>query len=377
MKILFILPDIPESDSSIGGIGVQTENIVKALAPIAEICVVYMGTNQPKYPIQGVKYFPINVLTMRSDSLLLFQMGLLYRAMCLDFIPDIIAYADVYCHPVAKFMKDRYRQAKVVCIFTLSNFFTEESVRNLYGKSDVNSENYYYPQEIDACTSSDLVIVNAPWISHYYPMARNISIIPNAIDFDAIVKVPKAAVVGKKPIRIGVMQRLSENKGLLFLQNLTLPSNTELIIMGKGFDQNRTDMEAKKLTAKGYTFLGHITGNERFAVAKTFDFMLFPNTFEPFCISILESMACGVIPIYTQIPGMGDIARPCGIPIPYIPYSFDKTLAEINKCLSVAVNLSETDKAIMRQKGLEHVKNFYGSWEKCRNMYVDVFKQLV
>jgi glycosyltransferase involved in cell wall biosynthesis len=318
--------------------------------------------------ISNVKY--LNPATMNYDDVDI-DLNLLYSALEDNFIPDIIFYHDIYTYNFARILKHKYN-VKTVFIFSLSIGFSEKAVSDFYDNPTLQRSINYITQEIESCNFADTVIVNSDWYKSYFPEFKNVKIIPNCIDVENINLVEKTPFLNTdKPI-FGFMQRLMANKGINELLNLNFPTDrAEMVIMGSSSNHNLDLVVKNVCEQKKYHYLGIISGERRFALAKNFDFMLYPNLFEPFCISILECLACGCIPIYTDIPGMGKLFGDieCGIKIKVEKGYF---LTNIKNAINEALNLTLEQKRQFRENALKILDN-YNDIEKINFEYEKIF----
>ena len=111
------------------------------------------------------------------------------------------------------------------------------------------------------------------------------------------------------PIRIGHIGRLVEQKGfdlLLHIASLLNEShfNFELIIAGKGPDEEKIKQLASLLGIKNVTFLGHIPAHDFFS---QIDLLAFTSRFEGSANSLIESLQYGVPSICFDISSMPEI----------------------------------------------------------------------
>jgi len=168
---------------------------------------------------------------------------------------------------------------------------------------------------------SDKVIVNSnairkEWDPHckssnfeviYFPFSRNRLI---KDDEEFTVK-DMLFLKGKNKKKIGVVARLSEEKGLEYLIR-SMPtvlkkfSNIMLYIAGTGKLENKLKTLAKSLKVEdNVTFLGHL--NNVFSFLAHIDIFVLPSRSESLPVAIMEAMSAGLPVISTSVGGIPEI----------------------------------------------------------------------
>jgi len=321
MKILLLSLEPPSLSRGLGGISQQLFYMLKSLSQNHSIDII---SYQNGDYIDNCKYVLIhNILHTKNLSYLEnihSEMNILntYLTLLDKKNHDVVIYADIFTYSTVKFIKHINPSIKTIFLFSLSHGLTNMT-SHYYADEPIPSEvEYSYTLEQESCSFADHVVVNSDWIYSYFPpIFKNISIIPNFIHLNRLQNIsPRSSKIGTKKYKLGYIQRIASNKGINQLLNAKIPENVDLIIMGSTGDLVSDSIIGKVCSEKGYYYIGKIEGDERFSIFKTFDFTIYPNLHEPFCISILESLACNVIPIYTDIPGMGNLFdEKCGIKI--------------------------------------------------------------
>ncbi len=168
------------------------------------------------------------------------------------------------------------------------------------------------------------------------------------------------------------------NKNLLNLTQATLDAGIEVVLVGKDFeDKNpRPHPELKAYreflgkfqgNPKVHT-LGFIPDNDLVAIYNLSKVVLLPSFYEGFGLPILESMACGVPVITSNISSMPEVGGDGAI---YVnPEDLSDITLKIKRVLAYKEFRAEKIK-----KGYENLKQF--SWERCTDETIKVYKYAV
>jgi glycosyltransferase involved in cell wall biosynthesis len=387
MRILIICNERPNPDNCIGGLGHQLKCIIEALSE--EHIVKVVGAIGLPFP--NVEYItPINFGPIKPNlhELIQSEISILYTILTLNYIPDLIMYADLFTFEAAKCLKHKFPDTTIVFLFSLSHGFANLFSHKFSGNSETpipEEVNYMIRKEMESIQFADHIIVNSNWIYSFFPPIKPVTVIPNAVDLELIKRTPPTSVVYgttfgdrhlNKP-KIGYLQRLAGNKGLNLLLNCNnFPA--DLIIMGASENVEDDKRVADVCAQKGFIYLGKINGPEKYAITKTTDFMIFPNVHDPFCISALECIACGVIPIYNDIPGMGEVLKSAGVEIGVrmnLRAGGIEAVSQIEDAVRQAISLSADEKAVLRENGKVLIEKF-SDWRKVGKEYKNFVKSL-
>jgi glycosyltransferase involved in cell wall biosynthesis len=159
----------------------------------------------------------------------------------------------------------------------------------------------------------------------------------------------------------------SKNQSMLvdvFNELLCEGKHLILIIIGTGFE-NGGGLELRKTAHSGIFFLGLKQNVSDFFHSS--DFFCLSSEWEGLPISLLESMACGVIPICTPVGGIPDVINNDNLG--YLAKSSSKNAFKD----AVIGAICETNK-IDRSELVREFMNKY-SIEKCANEYIDVYSR--
>lgn len=387
MKILLLTTELPSLSKGNGGLSRQLHYLIEGLK---EHTVYIAGIQSPIWECEDYKhvtYLPqteivpdykvlykeITSKTRMSFHRMIYNCNLLYSVMESNFVPDVVMYCDIFTYFSAKALKKRYPQIKTIFVFALSFSFSNlDSCK--YNYSSISDEIVHCTSvELESFLFADKVIVNTNWVYSYFPPVRKIDIIPNCADFKLLKSLPVLDDIKSDKIKIGYMQRLASNKGINQLLSINKPANVDIYIIGSSDNDSGDGKVDEICKEKGFHFLGKKIGNERFSLIKNFDFMIFPNVHEPFCISLIETVMCGVIPIYTDIPGMGTLFKSeVGVKFKVTPEKFP---FQIEDAIEKALTLTPEEKERIIKNGQEEVLK-YSDTEAVIKMYSDVVNSL-
>jgi glycosyltransferase involved in cell wall biosynthesis len=149
--------------------------------------------------------------------------------------------------------------------------------------------------------------------------AKNEYIVPNGIVDPCAEHPPRRplTVVSEiRPIRLLFIALLCEGKGLLVLleacgQLAQRGVPFHLDVMGR-FESEEFEARVRRYVAElqiedRVSFLGVLTGDEKFAVFRRSDVLCHPTFFDTFPVVILEAMACGMPTVATRFSGIPSI----------------------------------------------------------------------
>lgn len=204
---------------------------------------------------------------------------------------------------------------------------------------------------------------------------KNVSVIPFGIDTEKF----KPTLKEYSPIiKIGIIKSLERIYGIEYLikalqiiidKGIT---NIQLYIIGKGSLETELKELSKKLRLSNYVFfLGPKLYSEIESYHNMLDIGVYISLFESFGVAQLESLACGVPVIASNIGGIPEVVidGETGFLVP--PKNPEKTAGAIMK-LVLDKNLRDK----MGKKGREFVIANY-SWNDCINKLISEYKSLI
>lgn len=209
---------------------------------------------------------------------------------------------------------------------------------------------------------------------------RNISKIPNGVDFDSFLNLPDKndilqyypSVAGKKVLLF--LGRINKIKGLDILVKAfgQLACNRDdlcLIIAGPDNDGYKTEIVQlinDYNVSDKVIFTGMISGHEKMSVLTGSDLFILPSYSEGFSISILEAMACGLPVIISNECNFPEVDEfHCGITIEHK----DNKLKE-----TIQIMLQEPDRLkVMGNNARKLVKKKY-TWDRIADDMLSMYE---
>jgi glycosyltransferase involved in cell wall biosynthesis len=205
-----------------------------------------------------------------------------------------------------------------------------------------------------------------------------IQVIPNGIDFEAIQNIqPRKSLVHPCILFIGELVKV---KGVdLLIQAIPIIKksfpNIRVLIGGAGPQEEDYNYLVKQLNVEeSVEFLGFVSGDDKFSYYKSADLCVFPSTYDPFGIVVLEAMACGKPVIVSKV-------KDAPLPLPFMMED-GKTglLFESGNIEDLAENVITLlkDKELrekMGEAGRERAKEF--AWDKIAEQTIGVYKSIL
>ena len=150
--------------------------------------------------------------------------------------------------------------------------------------------------------------------------ANRVDVVPCGVDVSLFRPAAGESRSVRSTARLLIVSRLVPRKGVEeAIRALALIPAAELVVVGgPGVDQLDTDPEVKRLRqvvaecgiADRVSLTGHLPHEELPAIIRTSDLLLAVPWYEPFGITVLEAMACGVPVIGSAVGGLLDTVVP-------------------------------------------------------------------
>jgi glycosyltransferase involved in cell wall biosynthesis len=137
-------------------------------------------------------------------------------------------------------------------------------------------------------------------LNYQYPDAL---ILENCIDISPFMEIKK----DKHPAPVFLfMGRIHESKGLndiLGAFRLLKDDNTDFrfILCGDGPLKETIISEFETILGENFSYLGIVSGQRKSDVIKSADYFLLPSWFEGLPLSLMETMAAGLVPVVTNV----------------------------------------------------------------------------
>lgn len=367
MKIVYVLSDSPVKPC--GGLGERLFQLIPHLEKAGVELYAYCAGAGGKVSNTVCKAINIDAPDFGNPY------PLLYANYVMDnpppFSPDIVIATDNATVMAAKTLAHIYKSKLVtefhLAYYSLKKIIVEEELKGAL-KLD-QAAKLVTLLEKSAVESSDLIIgCSTNYVKELPWRAKKAIAIQNGIDFEKYqVETPRYEFKGGKKRNIVFIGRMNTQKGLKHLldyysrnmQNvaipeehrLKLPEDTALHFVGGpiGGDQYSALMETVK-NSKEKFHIPFVSGDEKIALLKSADAILFPSVHEPFGIVGLEAFAAGVPLITTRVDGISDYANEknsikCEASAKSILAAIDKLFAMNEKDkLEMITNAKETAK---------------------------------
>ncbi len=187
----------------------------------------------------------------------------------------------------------------------------------------------------------------------------------NISDYEEPVeKIPGKMIFCSVPRRgLEHMARLfPEIKSRVLEANLTITSDYRLW----GTDEDNIDFKKMFKNMEGVTFLGKVERSELVRHQKEAIVMSYPCTYEEcFCISAMECIAAGAIPVTTKLAALETTVGESGILLSNMPGSEDYDKQFVDNIVKLLTNPELAQKC--RDKGQARAQSKYSYSEVCKN----------
>ncbi|MCP5049285.1 MAG: glycosyltransferase family 4 protein [bacterium] len=269
----------------------------------------------------------------------------------------------------------RLENYKFLCLnglFLRNNFKTCESckqgnfipgvVHRCYQRSFFNSlgialSEYIHRRKKTVTTTADIFLATSGFVKSKFVDAgfppQDIAVHPNFIDFDPLETPVSPGSPGDYAVYVG---RLSREKGLLTLLDAFKESpRPRLKILGEGPLGKELNQIARDHHMEHVEFEGFIDGELKRQILAKALFLVFPSEcYESFGYSIIESYACGVPVIASDIGGARELVSEGETGFLFEPGN------PVDLRKKIVLLLSDRDRlAAMRQTALEKAKQRY------------------
>ena len=277
MKILLISP----TQSGIGGIAQHVQGLTKFLQNEGHQVEIMSSENTFTIPIKGLK----------NPS---FMISSFFKSKSKK-IQDIVHAHNI---PAALAMKNSSGKK----ILSLHGVFSQQ-IDQLHGKT-IGFVSKKYEQ--DALTWADAItVVSKEAFDYYTSLGYNVFQVPNAINLNHLPQ-DEDRRFKKQIIFVG---RISKEKGIKTILDLSkkLSNDINLLVVGSGPESEKI----KKLseTRNNVHYLGYQTHENSIKLIRGSDMLIQPSLHEGISTTILESMACKIPVITTNIGGNKELIK--------------------------------------------------------------------
>lgn len=191
-------------------------------------------------------------------------------------------------------------------------------------------------------------------------------------DLDQLMKVRKRYRLGDQPfvLSVGTLQPRKNHARLIKAFELTLMDSDYNLVLagGQGWSYEEVyDLVRSRGLQHRVLFPGFVADEDLSALYSSADVMAFPSLYEGFGLPVLESMACGVPVLASNLSCLPEVAGDAALFVD--PRDVEAMSAAMLKLVS-NVDLRET----LRKKGFERVEQF--SWQSSAANLLRVYRDL-
>lgn len=141
---------------------------------------------------------------------------------------------------------------------------------------------------------------------------RNVSVLPNCVDIKE--ELPLKIIAKDTPLTIGYMGRITKEKGMEYLLKACASLKKDnisfkLMLAGKEDIQDEFIPRFKDILSRDFIYAGVVSGKKKEEFINKLDLFILPSFFEGLPMSLLESMAQGVVPITTNVGSISDVVE--------------------------------------------------------------------
>ena len=338
MKILLISP----TQSGIGGIAQHVQGLTKFLQNEGHQVEIISSENTFTIPIKGLKN-PSFMLSSYIKS-----------KFKKDF--DII-----HAHNIPSALAMKNSEGKK--ILSLHGVFSQQ-IDQLHGKTIGNMSKKY---EQDALKWADAItVVSKEAFDYYTSLGYNVFQVPNAINLNHLPQ-DEDRRFKKQIIFVG---RISKEKGIKTILDLSkkLSNDIDLLVVGSGPESEKI----KKLseTRNNVHYLGYQTHENSIKLIRGSDILIQPSLHEGISTTILESMACKIPVITTNIGGNKELIQHKKTGILIKPNDSEELLSSID---TLFLDTKLKEKIIYESFIL--VQNY--DWQKIGHQYLNLYNLLL
>lgn len=180
------------------------------------------------------------------------------------------------------------------------------------------------------------------------------------------------SIVGDYILYLGTLKPSKNIKGLIkaFSKIVRHRSNIKLVIAGKkGWMYEDIFNLVKSLKLEGkIIFTGFFPEKDKLTLISASNVFALPSFWEGFGLDVLNSMACGVPVVVSNVGSLPEIVKDAGIMVD--PNDIDSIENGINRVL----NMNKLEYNRLVQKGILRARKF--SWEECSKKTLEIIKNV-
>ncbi|KKG86211.1 hypothetical protein DU57_02580 [Methanosarcina mazei] len=362
-------------NNSVGGVSVHTANLVKSIGKIDddefEFWFVSFGNRSMSFNCGNVRIRIVKAYKLYY--ILPFIAILKLHFVTNEIKPQILHVQGSNISPYLLFALLKQNIRKIITVHGLMSIetkFKSVSKVKLLNFLSIIIERYALKSipNIIVCSKDMKQLVSN--IS-----SSRIHVIPNGINFEYIQRYQKHLSI-KKPALL-YMGLLSRIKGVDVLLN-AMPiivkeePDVHLYIAGSGSEYENLVKIVEDLNLVNHvTFLGFVSGIEKYSFYNSIDICILPSIYESFGIVSLEAMACGKPVIASNTGGIPDVVEDGKTGLLFEPSNFGDLAKKIITLLG-----DETLREKMGEEGFKRAKLF--QWDHVANstkhLYEDLYR---
>ena len=336
MKVMIISPN----DRGIGGIEQHVTNLRGFLEQKDSRVEMLSSSNTPIIPIRRLKN-PSFMVTSSIKSM--FKKGF-----------DIVHAHNL---PSAQAMRSARDGKKIL---TLHGVYAGQ-IGTIHGKAAGGMAARY--EKVALGWADAITAVSKEAQAYYSELGFDVRHIPNAIDIESLGFQRDR----KYQRQIVFAGRLSKEKGTDILYEIAkaVPDSVDLIILGSGPDEGMM----RKISRPNVHVLGYQPRKRTIEIIRGSDMLIRPSYHEAVSTTILESMACGVPVVTTNIPGTSEVLTDGKTGI-----LLENSAANFLDAIDMLYSDSNMRDRIVSGAS-ELVKRY--DWKHVGQMYLDLYGELV
>src|SRR5712692_1846363 len=248
-------------------------------------------------------------------------------------------------------------------VLTLHGVYSEQ-VEILHGKATGKISSSY---EKDALRWADAItVISKEALDHYTKLGFKVAHVPNDIEI-ASLPTQKERLYDKQIVYAG---RLSKEKGILELLDVAqrLPQDIHLVILGSGPEEKRVK-EAAKQNPKIH-YMGYQPKEKTIPIIRGSDLLVQPSIMEGLSSTILETMACKIPIVATNVGGNKEILQDGKTAVlveARDTRGLEDKIVELLRDKQKAAKISE--------EAFNKVQEY--DWSNVGNLYINIYEQLL
>jgi glycosyltransferase involved in cell wall biosynthesis len=347
MKVLHVITGL-----DVGGAELQLDAVLQYTRHDADVVTLYNpGPVADKLCGHGVR---VRDLGMQRNTELgaMLRLYKIIRTGRYDVVHAHLYRAQVYARPAA-------RLAGTPVIVTTEHSIGETHIERRKMSTPVRG--LYLASELCSDATIAVAEVVRERLIRWGVPDRKITVIPNGLDFGALLFDPAARAAVREQFGIapdayviGTLGRLDPNKRIDLAIEAAAPmlgDKCKLLIVGRGEDSERLEAVAAKLGVSDHVIFGGYQADMT-AILSSFDLNVTTSVQETFGLSVLEALSNGLPVLYTTCPALDGITTDRGR---QVAGNVAALRAEIGKEIEAGARPRQPVTAVMDLYGIESV----------------------